>query len=71
MIKPKIPREAAKLLPFRGTIVWPLPGTTEWMSFSHPPINARGDRRKSPESVQEKPIALEVVSLEFVQVEEN
>ena len=60
--KQKLPRAVAKILPFCGTILWPLPGEIEPISIAHPPVKP-GARRRTPqggpqdEAVGQKPKA--------------
>lgn len=71
MSKRKIPRAAAKLLPFKGLVIWPLPGEIKPLEFMHPPINARGDRRKSAEPAQVNPATPQTESRDLAEAEET
>lgn len=69
MTKTKIPRGVEKLLPFRGTVSWFLPDELEPLQFQHPPVKARGYRRKSAEPAQAKPDRPEVGNKDLDEVE--
>ena len=55
MRKRKIPRAAEKILPFRGTIIWPLPDGLEPLERLHPPIKARPGRRFPQDAAKVQP----------------
>ena len=44
----KLPRAVVKILPFCGTILWPLPGEIEPVEIAHPPVKP-GARRRIPQ----------------------
>jgi len=50
MRKRKLPRAVQKILPFKRTILWPLPGEIEPISIAHPPVKP-GARRRTPQDV--------------------
>jgi hypothetical protein len=56
-----------KILPFKG-VIW-LPDELE--PIPHPPVKARGARRKSAEPAQAKPTALQTESRDFAAAEEK